>query len=589
MPLDTVYKAHAYITREGNGTLSVADPFLALPRDSATAAARAARESPHTSSWAVYLAVDATAALPAAPPPGATGVSREFDFMNRIRADLGVNNITIHGGGTMGALRADIIDASGWSDPATWDDATIGDWFRFQGLFHAAANIPRLPHAWPAANCSLYTRDYCYGSCYTEGYESAATDAYDQMLTRAAKVAGNAHALLYVHPFLSSEPGAWDKYPADTRILNSDGSQMCYDKCQSACMWFGRLEPSTATGVNGYGGELLRYVDKAMLEHGFGGLYIDESIYSTSPRNFNPLAWDGVSGNIDPAMNGTVTRTFADTTVIVSVTLRCHLLFLLLFSPSFQSRPPGCTGTFDPRLCDQSGSSSPASALVGIPGLVGVAQACHVRPDRGPRRPDNCKLRTRFGRDHRCRGACWDPGDGQLCGDWLSDQPAAVGPALHPDLARETARPPGKAERRGSAVRQCHRLAGLESIRRARLWQPCVHVRSDGAERHRVAGSGHPDQRHGPHFPDHAADPRPRVHRWLRAGSHQDPGHFRASELRALRGEAGASDGVGVGGTVRQGVRSSRLANCRASARTDAGKRSGHWQQRQGRVRCRCP
>ena len=70
-----------------------------------------------------------------------------------------------------------------------------------------------------------------------------------------------------------------------------------------------------AVRTNAYGNELLKYVDVAMGRDGFGGIYMDESIYSESPRNFNALVWDGVSGIVDP-INGSVIRTFADTTLL---------------------------------------------------------------------------------------------------------------------------------------------------------------------------------------------------------------------------------------------------------------------------------
>jgi len=64
-------------------------------------------------------------------------------------------------------------------------------WFEYQGIYYAGSNIPRLEHNWPSVNCSRYTRNYCYGSCYTEGYESNATDAYNTFLARSAKAVGD--------------------------------------------------------------------------------------------------------------------------------------------------------------------------------------------------------------------------------------------------------------------------------------------------------------------------------------------------------------------------------------------------------------
>jgi hypothetical protein len=316
MPLDTVYKAHAYVTRSADRSrISAVDPFLTLARQSASS--DGTQTSPYKSNLALYIAGAFAAGMPPPPPPpGATGTSREFDFVNRLRLDLGTRNITVHGGGTMGALRADVLSLSNWTDPAHWDLDTTRAWFEFQGLYHLAANIPRLPHNWPSANCSRYTRDYCYGSCYAEHYESAATDEYNRMLTRAANsTRGGARALLYMHPFLSTEPGAWTKYAAATRVLKDDGTQLCYADCQWCCMWFGQLEVSTGA-ANQYGQELLKYVDRAIEADGFGGIYMDESIYSVDPRNFNPLTWDGRSGMVDPAMNGSVLQKFTDTTIV---------------------------------------------------------------------------------------------------------------------------------------------------------------------------------------------------------------------------------------------------------------------------------
>ena len=122
--------------------------------------------------------------------------------------------------------------------------------------------------------------------------------------------------MLYMHPFISTEPGALTTYPASTRLLNAGGYQVCYAGCQYACMWFGQLDPATGK-PNAYGEELLRYVDKAIGENGFGGIYMDESIYSTTPENWNPLVWDGVSGYTHET-NGSVLGRFTDTTLVWS-------------------------------------------------------------------------------------------------------------------------------------------------------------------------------------------------------------------------------------------------------------------------------
>ena len=67
--------------------------------------------------------------------------------------------------------------------------------------------------------------------------------------------------------------------------------------------------PNTYTGngtsgpVNDYGEQLQDYVDDAA-KLGFQGIYLDESTYSNTPLNYNPLVSDGVSAVL--ASNGTV-------------------------------------------------------------------------------------------------------------------------------------------------------------------------------------------------------------------------------------------------------------------------------------------
>eukprot|EP01048_Picozoa_sp_COSAG05_P008207 COSAG05_NODE_613_length_8348_cov_10.272275_4_plen_76_part_00 len=59
----------------------------------------------------------------------------------------------------------------------------------------------------------------------------------------------------------------------------------------------------TSGPVNDYGEQLRDYVDDAA-KLGFQGIYLDESTYSNTPLNYNPLVSDGVSGVL--ASNGTV-------------------------------------------------------------------------------------------------------------------------------------------------------------------------------------------------------------------------------------------------------------------------------------------
>lgn len=299
MPFDDALRAHAYITRSpGGGRVSVTDPYLALPPGDHT----------YVSSWGVYYCVECSSGTGTNKPASTDApTQRYFDFINTVRGHLGVNSIKILGGGTMGALRTvNFGEADGWTDSTTWDADTVEAYYRYQGLYYAGSDIPRLPHEWPSTNCTRYQRNYCYGSCYAEGFESAASAQYNARVTRVS----HGRVVIYMHPFLSTEPGARQRYPLATRIelQGGSGAQLCYGECIYCCMWFGTVE-------NAYGKELLKYVDRALGTDGFGGVYMDESTYSTSPLNFNPLVWDNRTAILD-LHDFSVTAHASDTTLL---------------------------------------------------------------------------------------------------------------------------------------------------------------------------------------------------------------------------------------------------------------------------------
>ena len=351
MAFDSVLRAHAVLSRGPRGeAASLADPVLALARG----------DSSYVSRWAVYYVADAddvgglrgaadgisvvaprrvaaprAAAMMTEPASsaqqhagviGAPPRTREFDLVNQLRHDLGTVNVTLRGAGTVLALHASTLAAGGWSDPTGWDAVTIADWFRYQHLVYTGSDIPRLAKDWPAENCSRYTRNYCYGGCYAPAaLESNTTVAYEAMLVRSVAMArqggsnNDSRALLYAHPFLDTAPDAAVGLPPSAQQITPDGTPLRYADCAYAPEFQGYLNSSAPGGLSEYGAVLMGYKDKALDQRGFDGLYMDESIYSVSPQNFNPRIWDGRSGVLAVSggggANGTVARTFTDVTL----------------------------------------------------------------------------------------------------------------------------------------------------------------------------------------------------------------------------------------------------------------------------------
>ena len=65
------------------------------------------------SRYAVYYVSDADAAA---------GASREWDFVNQLRHDLGSTNVTLRGAGSVLSLYPSVLAAGNWSDPGTWSE-----------------------------------------------------------------------------------------------------------------------------------------------------------------------------------------------------------------------------------------------------------------------------------------------------------------------------------------------------------------------------------------------------------------------------------------------------------------------------------
>ena len=154
MPLDDVFRVHASMTNRASPTripgaspcaissppaLDVIDSYLALS-DGQT----------YTAEWAMYLIEPATS------PDRVPWV-----FANRLRADLGVNAVTLHGGATLASWETEILAAGNWSAPGchmngsapsalhtqdtvcfpTYDDELLSAFLRYQGTSLVVSNI----------------------------------------------------------------------------------------------------------------------------------------------------------------------------------------------------------------------------------------------------------------------------------------------------------------------------------------------------------------------------------------------------------------------------------------------------------------
>ena len=90
-----------------------------------------------------------------------------------------------------------------------------------------------------------------------------------------------------MHPFISTEANASEKYAAD-RQLDVNGKPVCDYRPEFV-----------GTLTNEYGKQLLAFITLAMDELGFSGIYLDESSYGVTPLDYSPLHDDGHSAIIN--------------------------------------------------------------------------------------------------------------------------------------------------------------------------------------------------------------------------------------------------------------------------------------------------
>jgi hypothetical protein len=325
MALDDVSRAHVSMVNRASPThipgfqpCAVTDPPTLEVLDTYLALSPSQR---YTAEWALY-AIDASVAPAEVPParfelaspdpvPGLLirrlivriSLQVPWSFTTRLRADLGVNAVTLKGGATLASWQTDILAAGNWSAPGcmngsqhgqeevcfpSYDDETLEQFLRYQGTGLVVSNIMRMNHSWPRCEDNK-TRDYCYGSCSTAREYSQHTDEYMRKLVGSLKgVSYQGKALLYLHPFISTETGAAEKFKHD-RQLTADGEQTCDYRGE----YVGTL-------TNAYGKQLLEFVSLAMDKYGFDGIYLDESSYGVTPLDFSPVRTDNHSAIIDP-------------------------------------------------------------------------------------------------------------------------------------------------------------------------------------------------------------------------------------------------------------------------------------------------
>ncbi|MFH1289797.1 MAG: thrombospondin type 3 repeat-containing protein, partial [Nanoarchaeota archaeon] len=106
--------------------------------------------------------------------------------------------------------------------------------------------------------------------------------------------------LLYIDPFISSEPDASEIY-VDSRMINSLGEHIIYSDTSRCSYIFVPIKNSSGD-YNSFGSELLQFKNQVIgqLSGENLGLYVDESRYSKLPFSYNdfdamPDYWDGVS------------------------------------------------------------------------------------------------------------------------------------------------------------------------------------------------------------------------------------------------------------------------------------------------------
>lgn len=240
MPRDDVFRVHC-VNFYGPGKIGLEEHYFALPP-----------KGTYTLRWSIF--------------PGATG--SYWDFINAARRVLDVN-FTLDG-------------CFGFSHWALFmkgiTPQAAGDWCRNRSLKYA---------------CNVNASDL---GLYVQGTHNFAPQVRKQLeeirdISNAIKQGcPGSKSMNYFHGYISSEPGAADKYK-DSIVYDADGKQMDYSDA--------RYPIFMPTLTDSYGKAMEQLISLWLDDLKFDGIYWDEFAYSHSQLMYDWPQWDGHSALIN--------------------------------------------------------------------------------------------------------------------------------------------------------------------------------------------------------------------------------------------------------------------------------------------------
>ncbi len=242
LPRDDVFRVHATNFYEP-GKIGLQESMFALPA-----------QGSYTLRWSVF-------------PVPAGGY---YDFINAARRTLGVNF----------ALDGPMAFAhyARWIEKVTVEQAK--PWAENRSLRYVSNEIARFPG-----------RGYAHGSAMLLAEVLPNLTLMRNINATIKQAWPTAQSLLYYHCYLSTEPGAAQKY-ADAIARDPDGKQYDYHDPQ-----YPEFVP---TLENSYGQAMQKVLDLILDELKFDGVYWDEMDWSRAEFIYDWPQWDGHTAQIDP-------------------------------------------------------------------------------------------------------------------------------------------------------------------------------------------------------------------------------------------------------------------------------------------------
>ena len=328
LPLDDVFSAHAQVQNHGiplpknaSNTCNLFDKPSLVLRDVNLALSHQ-RKNKLEMKWAIYPQKHTQASVDSA----------YYDFVNAVRSNT-MENYTIDGPvQTLTVSHPGYYIEQGYLPPSYSADSIPDSVYR---EVIEKNNIKIILSEIPLGKFERYA----HGSAFPK----EVSPVWIQNIKKLIRVAHdlNAKVLIYMHPFISTERGAGNKY-AQEKVLNHFSRVACYPTSQKQSPTDNRhlCSPNVARlplfigtkADEGYGKKLMEYVHYVMQDLNADGIYMDESSKSVLHYSYDDLAYQHAP---DP-YSAELIYTFQTKRQISNLTLATSKLRMALIDKVYQ-------------------------------------------------------------------------------------------------------------------------------------------------------------------------------------------------------------------------------------------------------------